>query len=318
MAWRLQTVGTSMPIMTSPTNALALCAVLLCLATRAAHAVPTEVDTSVTLRRMVQTATINLGHRESSVPFSYVDRQRQVVGYSQDLMMHVVDTLRQQLGLPALVIRMVPVTSQNRIALVQNGSVDLECGSTTHNRQRARQVGFSVSIFHSSTRLLTRRDAGIASLKDLAGRRVVVTTGTTGERTLMLYAETSGVKFEWIRVRDHGDAFAMLQSGRGDAFFMDEALLYGQRSQALKPDDWVIVGEPMAPEVYACMFRKDDPVFKSWVDASISQWMRSGAALRTYHKWFQSPLPGGGPNLNWPPPDALLDLYRAPNDRPLD
>lgn len=233
-------------------------------------------------------------------------------------MMKVVESIKRELQLPALVIRLVPVTSQNRIPLVQNGSVDIECGSTTHNRQRARQVGFSVSIFHTSSRLLVRRNAGINGMRDLAGRWVLVTTGTTGERALLLYAETSGMRFDVVRVRDHGEAFAMLQAGRGDAFFMDEALLYGQRAKANRPEDWEIVGEPMAAEVYGCMLRKDDPQFKAWVDRALTELMQSGEALKIYQRWFQSALPDGGANLNWPPPEALLELYRAPNDRPLD
>ncbi len=291
--------------------------VFLCSLFCAALPVHADALASPTLQRIAQTATISLGHRESSVPFSYYDARRQVVGYSHDLMLRVVQEVRAELKLPALVVRLVPVTSQNRIPLVQNGSVDLECGSTTHNRQRARQVAFSVSIFHTSSRLLTPRSSGIQELSDLKGRRVLVTAGTTSERALMLHAETTGSRFDVVRSRDHGEAFAMLQAGRAEAFLMDEALLYGQRAKVNQPEDWVVVGQPLAPEVYACMMRKDDPAFKALVDRSLTTLMRSGEALRIYQRWFQSPLPDGGPNLNWPPPDALLQLYRSPNDQPL-
>ncbi|MGS5085754.1 transporter substrate-binding domain-containing protein [Hydrogenophaga sp. A37] len=270
-----------------------------------------------TLQKISQTATISLGHRESSVPFSYYDGRRQVVGYSQDLMLAVADSIKKELKLPALAVKLVPVTSQNRIPLVQNGSVDLECGSTTHNRERARQVAFSVSIFQTSSRLLTRVDSGVTGLADLNGRRVLVTAGTTSERQLMLHSESTGLKVDIVSAKDHGEAFEQLQSGRAVAFLMDDAVLYGLRAKADRPEDWRVVGQPMAAEVYACMLRKDDTAFKAVVDRSLTQLMRSGEALKIYRRWFQSPIPPKGLNLNWPPPDALLDLYRSPTDQPL-
>ena len=270
-----------------------------------------------TLEKISRTATINLGHRESSVPFSYYDGKHQVVGYSHDLMLAVVERIRKDLRLPALTVKLVPVTSQNRIPLVQNGSVDLECGSTTHNRERARHVAFSVSIFQTSSRLLTRHDSGIQELADLKGRRVAVTVGTTSERSLLLHSESTGMRFDIVTVKDHGDGFNRVQSGHAAAFLMDEAMLYGLRVRADRPADWRVVGQPMAAEVYACMLRKDDPQFKALVDRSLTELMQSGEALKIYRRWFQSPIPPKGLNLNWPAPEALLELYRSPNDRPL-
>lgn len=270
-----------------------------------------------TLQKISQTATINLGHRESSVPFSYYDSRRQVVGYSHDLMLKVVDDIKAELRLPALTLKLVPVTAQNRIPLVQNGSVDLECGSTTHNRERARQVGFSVSIFLASSRLLTSKASGIKDFPDLAGRRVVVTAGTTPERQLLLRNEAQGQRIKMVTAKDHGEAFTLLQAGQVDAFMMDDGLLYGLRAKADRPDDWHVVGRPTAAEAYACMLRKDDPAFKAVVDRSLSGLMQSGEALRIYRRWFQSPIPPKGLNLNWPPPDSLLQLYRNPTDEPL-
>lgn len=270
-----------------------------------------------TLEKISRTATISLGHRESSVPFSYYDSKRQVVGYSHDLMLAAVERIRRELKLPALAVKLVPVTSQNRIPLVQNGSVDLECGSTTHNRERARQVAFSVSIFVTSSRLLTRHGSGIEELADLKGRRVAVTAGTTSERSLLLHAEATGTRFDILKVKDHGDGFNSVQEGRAAAFLMDEAMLYGLRAKADRPGDWRVVGQPMAAEVYACMLRKDDPRFKALVDRSLTELMQSGEALKIYRRWFQSPIPPKGLNLNWPAPEALLELYRSPNDRPL-
>lgn len=270
-----------------------------------------------TLEKISRTATISLGHRESSVPFSYYDSKRQVVGYSHDLMLAVVERIRRELKLPALAVKLVPVTSQNRIPLVQNGSVDLECGSTTHNRERARQAAFSVSIFVTSSRLLTRHGSGIDELADLKGRRVAVTAGTTSERSLLLHAEATGTRFDILKVKDHGDGFNSVQDGRAAAFLMDEAMLYGLRAKADQPGEWRVVGQPMAAEVYACMLRKDDPRFKALVDRSLTELMQSGEALKIYRRWFQSPIPPKGLNLNWPAPEALLELYRSPNDRPL-
>lgn len=270
-----------------------------------------------TLEKISRTATISLGHRESSVPFSYYDSKRQVVGYSHDLMLAAVERIRRELRLPALAVKLVPVTSQNRIPLVQNGSVDLECGSTTHNRERARQAAFSVSIFVTSSRLLTRHGSGIEELADLKGRRVAVTAGTTSERSLLLHAEATGTRFEILKVKDHGDGFNSVQDGRAAAFLMDEAMLYGLRAKADQPGEWRVVGQPMAAEVYACMLRKDDPRFKALVDRSLTELMQSGEALKIYRRWFQSPIPPKGLNLNWPAPEALLELYRSPNDRPL-
>lgn len=277
-----------------------------------------KAETSLpTLEKISRTATINLGHRESSVPFSYYDGKHQVVGYSHDLMLAVVQHIRKELKLPALTVKLVPVTSQNRIPLVQNGSVDLECGSTTHNRERARHAAFSVSIFQTSSRLLTRRESGIRELSDLTGRRVAVTAGTTSERSLLLYSESTGMRFDIVTVKDHGDGFNRVQAAQAEAFLMDEAMLYGLRVRADRPEDWRVVGQPMAAEVYGCMLRKDDPRFKALVDRSLIELMQSGEALKIYRRWFQSPIPPKGLNLNWPAPDALLELYRSPNDRPL-
>lgn len=271
-----------------------------------------------TLKRIADTGTINLGHRESSVPFSYYDNKRQVVGYSHDLMLRVLDAVKAELGLPALTIRLVPVTSQNRMAMVQNGAVDIECGSTTHNRERARQVAFSVSIFRVGTRLMTARDSGIHGFADLPGKRVVVTAATTSERLLRLFNESIGRKFTILVASDHGESFAMLESGRADAFMMDDALLYGERAKAQHPERWHVVGLPMSSEVYGCMMRKSDQQLKRIVDAALAGLMRSGEAQRIYTRWFQKPILPRGINLDWPPSPDLLELFRSPNDRPID
>ena len=274
-----------------------------------------RADDSATLTRIAQTGVINLGHRESSVPFSYYDSKKQVIGYSHDLMLRVVDAVKAELKLPALTIKLVPVTPQNRIPLVQNGAVDLECGSTSHNLERERQVAFSVSIFMIGTRLITGVNSGIKDFADLAGRKVVVTAGTTSERLLQTFNEREGGELAIVAARDHGESFQALEAGKVDAFMMDDALLYGERAKAKNPDDWVVVGKPMSSEVYGCMMRRDDTAFKQVVDRALVRTMTSGAALKIYAKWFQRPIPPKGLDLNWPPSDALLELYRHPNDR---
>ena len=271
-----------------------------------------------TLEKIAATSTISLGHRESSVPFSYYDNKHQVIGYAHDLMLKAVEGIRSELKLAAITIKLVPVTSQNRIPLVVNGTVDLECGSTTHTGDRATKVAFSNTIFVVGTRLLTGRGSGVKDFPDLTGRRVVVTAGTTSERLLRKYNEEHAAAIKIITAKDHGESFRELESGRAAAFMMDDALLYGERAKAMNPDAWVVVGTPMSNEAYACMMRKDDPAFKKVVDASLARVMTSGEAMRLYARWFNQPIPPKGLNLNWPASDAVRELYRAPNDRPIE
>ncbi|WP_130480702.1 transporter substrate-binding domain-containing protein [Sphaerotilus mobilis] len=290
------------------------------LATLAGLALPVRAqgDVDRTLDRIAQTGTISLGHREASVPFSYYDARRQVVGYSHELMLRVLDTVKAELKLPALTIKLVPVTAQNRIPLLQNGTVDLECGSTTHNVAREREVAFSHSIFVIGTRLMVPRGSRVRDFADLGGKRVVVTAGTTSERLLRTYAEQRGLALTIEATKDHDASFRRLEAGAADAYMMDDALLHGVRARALRPDDWEVVGQPMSTEVYACAMRRGDAEFKRVVDAGLARLMLTGEALRIYQRWFQRPIPPRGLNLAWPPSDALLALYRSPNDRPRD
>lgn len=271
-----------------------------------------------TLDKIRETGAITLGHRESSIPFSYYNDQQQVIGYSQELMLKVVEALRAELNTPDLKVRMMPVTSANRISLVQNGTVDLECGSTTHNRERAQQVAFSNSLFVVSTRLLTRTDSGIQDFPDLAGKNVVTTAGTTSERLLRKLNEDKQMGMNIISAKDHGESFLTLQTGRAVAFMMDDALLYGERAKARKPDLWQVVGTPQSKEAYGCMLRKGDAPFKALVDQALAKAMTSGEAARIYDKWFMNPIPPKGLNLNMPLPDEIRALYAAPNDQPFD
>ena len=270
-----------------------------------------------TLQKIKESKTISLGHRESSIPFSYYDDKQQVVGYSHELMLRVVDAVKKELGLPDLRVKLTPITSQNRIPLVQNGTIDLECGSTTNNLERQKQVAFSNTIFVIGTRLLTRKDSGIKDFPDLAGKNVVTTAGTTSERLLRTMNEEKRLQMNVISAKDHGEAFLTLQSGRAVAFMMDDALLAGEMAKARKPGEWHIVGTPQSREAYGCMMRKDDPRFKKLVDATLAEAMTSGEAEKLYEKWFRSPIPPKGLKLDLPLSDEMKELFRSPNDEAL-
>lgn len=279
---------------------------------------PAQAQAPDTLQRIAQTGVVNIAYRESSVPFSYYDSHHRVVGYSYELALKAVEELRRELKLPSLTIRQVPVTSQNRIPMLQNGSVDIECGSTTHNRERAKQAAFSVSIFVISTRLMVHKNSDIRDFADLAGKRVVVTAGTTSERLLRTYAEAQGVRMQIQAVRDHGVSFELLERGEADAFMMDDALLYGERAKARRPDDWILVGQPMSSEVYACMMRREDHALREIVDRALVRYMKSGEIMALYERWFQRPIPPSNLNLDWPPTPALREFYRSPQSKSLD
>ncbi len=278
-------------------------------------ATPALSQESATLKKIKDTGTITLGHRESSIPFSYYNDQQQVIGYSQEMMLKVVDAVKAELRLAKLDTKMMPVTSANRIILVQNGTVDIECGSTTNNLERQKQVAFSTTIFIIGTRLMTKKDSGIRDFADLAGKNVVTTAGTTSERLLRKMNEDRQMKMNIISAKDHGESFLTLETGRAVAFMMDDALLYGEIAKAKKPGDWVVVGKPMSEEAYGCMLRKDDPGFKKVVDVALTKAMTSGEAEKIYAKWFLSPIPPKGLNLNMPLPDDMKALYKAPNDK---
>jgi glutamate/aspartate transport system substrate-binding protein len=268
-----------------------------------------------TLKKIKDSGSITLGHRESSIPFSYYDDKQQVVGYSHELALKVVDAIKKQLNLPNLQVKLNPVTSQTRIPLVQNGTIDLECGSTTNNTERQKQVAFSNTIFQISTRLLTKKNSGINDFPDLAGKTVVTTAGTTSERLIRKMNEEKKLGMNVISAKDHGEAFLMTESGRAVAFMMDDALLAGERAKARNAGDWAIVGKPQSFEAYGCMMRKDDPQFKKAVDDALAAVMKSGEIEKIYSKWFMSPIPPKGLNLSFAISDELKALYKSPNDK---
>jgi glutamate/aspartate transport system substrate-binding protein len=278
-------------------------------------AAPALAQESPTLKKAKETGTLTLGHRESSIPFSYYNDQQQVIGYSQELMMKAVEGVKENLKLAKLDTKLMPVTSANRITLIQNGTIDIECGSTTNNLERQKQVGFSTTIFIVGTRLLTKKDSGVKDFPDLAGKNVVSTAGTTSERLLRKMNEDKQMKMNIISAKDHGEAFLTLETGRAVAFMMDDALLFGEIAKAKKPADWAVVGTPQSEEAYGCMVRKDDPGFKKVVDAALTKAMTSGEAEKIYTKWFLNPVPPKGLNLNMPLSNDMKALYKAPNDK---
>lgn len=268
-----------------------------------------------TLKKIKDSDVISLGHRESSIPFSYYDDKQQVVGYSHEISLKIVDAVKRQLHMSKLDVKLTPITSQNRIPLVQNGTIDLECGSTTNNTERQQQVAFSNTIFVIGTRLMTKKNSGIKDFPDLAGKNVVTTAGTTSERLLRKMNDDNNMKMNIISAKDHGESFLTLESGRAVAFMMDDALLYGERAKAKRPDDWVVVGTPQTREAYGCMLRKDDAAFKKVVDETIAHMQTSGEAAKLYNKWFLHPIPPKGLNLNFPMSDDMKALFKNPNDK---
>lgn len=216
--------------------------------------------------------------------------------------------------MPDLKIRYNLVTSQNRIPLVSNGTVDLECGSTTNNQERQQQVAFSVGFFQVGSRLLTAKDSGIQDFTDLKGKKLVTTAGTTSERYIRQHEKELGIG-EIISAKDHAESFLMLQSGRAAAFMMDDILLAGEKSKATDPDKWVIVGTAPIQEIYGCMLRKGDAEFKQVVDDAIKATYSSGEINQMYNKWFQQPIPPKNINLNFEMSDQLKDLIANPHDR---
>jgi glutamate/aspartate transport system substrate-binding protein len=283
--------------------------------TAALAATPSLAQDSPTLKKIKDAASITLGHRESSVPFSYYNDNQEVIGYSQTLMLKVVDAIKDDLKLVKLDVKLMPVTSANRITLVQNGTIDMECGSTTNNTERQKQVSFSDTIFVIGTRLAAAKDSGVKDFADLAGKNVVTTAGTTSERIIRKMNEDQKMNMNIISAKDHGESFLTLETGRAVAFMMDDALLYGAIAKAKQPDKWTVVGTAQSKEAYGCMLPKDDAGFKAVVDAALAKLMISGEAEKIYATWFTSPIPPKSLNLGMPLSDDMKALYKAPNDK---
>lgn len=271
-----------------------------------------------TLRKIKDADLMVLGYRESSVPWSYLGENQKPIGYSHEVAIKVYDAVKAELGMPALQLREIPITAQNRISLMQNGTIDLECNGTTNTSERRKQVAFSDTIAYTQTQLLTKRKSGIKEFDDIKGKTVVVTAGTTSERYLRKWNDERKANVNVVAARDHSQGFLMLQTDRADAFFMDRDVLGSLLTKAPDKADYIITGKPQTKEALACMLRKDDPHFKALVDRVIAKMQTSGEAAKMYDKWFMSPIPPDGVVLNAPLTEAMRELYAHPNDQSFD
>jgi glutamate/aspartate transport system substrate-binding protein len=275
-------------------------------------------DLTGTLRKVHDTGVIVLGTRESSIPFSYYDENQSVIGYSQEIALKIVGVVEQRLGMPNLRVKTVPITSQNRIPLVQNGTIDFECGSTTNTFERENQAAFSDSIFLYGIRFITRKGSGVKDFPDLAGKTVATTAGSSDERMLRKMNEEKHMNMTVISAKDHAESFMNVTTGRAVAFVMDEPLLYGERAKSKDGKNYIVTGTPPVSENYACMFRRGDPQFKTLVDDTVSRMQTSGEMAKLYTKWFTQPIPPNGMNLQYPLSAEMKELFAHPNDKALD
>jgi len=271
-------------------------------------------ELSGTLQKIKDSGTILLGHRESSIPFSYFDKKDKVVGYAVDLCYRVADAVRTRLGLGKLEVKLVPVTPANRIQYVLNGSVDLECGSTSNNLEREKVVAFSVTYFVTANRFVSKKSANLKSLDDLKGKTVVSTIGTTNLKQISELNLQRHLGLNIIAAKDHGEAFHMLETGRAAAFAMDDILLYSLVANSSSPSDYAISSEALSVEPYAIMLRQNDRPFKKIVDDTLTALYRNGGLTPIYAKWFLSPIPPNGVNLNVPMSASLGRVVEMPTD----
>ena len=269
-----------------------------------------------TLDKVKASGSITVAYRESSIPFSYLDDKAQPVGFGWEICQRIVDEVKKATGRADLKVATQSVTSANRIPLLVNGTIDIECGSTTNNSDRAKQVTFATNYFYTGTRLLVKANSPVKNYADLAGKKVVSTTGTTNYRIMRSYNEEKKLGFELIAAKDHSESALLVEAERADAFAMDDILLYGLKASAQNPAGLAVVGEALQVEPYAIMLRKDDPTFKALVDGTLARMMDSGDFERLYRKWFQSAIPPKGINLNAPMSKELLDNLKAKSDRP--
>jgi glutamate/aspartate transport system substrate-binding protein len=271
-----------------------------------------------TLTKIKDSGAISIGVRESSGALSYTLGDGKYAGFHTEMAQHIAADLQKQLGLAKLEVKYQPVTSQNRIPLVQNGTVDLECGSTTNNATRQKDVSFAVTTYVEEVRIAVKANSGITSIAQLNGRNVATTTGTTSVQLLRKHERATGVDFKEVFGKDHADSFLLLESGRADAFVMDGQILAGNIARAKNPADFKIVGEVLSVEPIACMMRKDDPAFKKAVDASIVAQIKSGELAKLYDKWFMQPIPPTNTKVGLPLSDATKAAWANPNDKPVE
>ena len=286
------------------------------LISQAVHA--NEAPLQGALKKISESGTLTLGYRDASIPFSYIgDNSGKPMGYSVDLTSKIVERVQKQLGDKPLKVKYNLVTSQTRIALVQNGTVDLECGSTGVTAERQKQVAFSYGFIYVKGQLLTAKDSGINGFDDLREKNVVTTAGTTNERFIKRYSADNKMGMNVISAKDHGEAFKMLETGRAAAFYMDDALLYGERAKARDPHKWVVVGHEQSREIYSCMVRKDDPQFLAAVNSTLADLYQSGEISDIYQRWFEQPIPPNNLNLQFPMTAELKHIIANPTSDPV-
>ena len=271
---------------------------------------------SATLDKIKQSGEMTLAYRESSIPFSYLGDKGQPIGFGFEICEKVVDAVKKATGRSDLKLKYQAVTSGNRIPLLQNGTIDIECGSTTNNSERAKQVAFATNYFYTGTRFLVKAGTKVDSIDDLKGKKVVSTTGTTNFKILRNLNEEKHLNMDLIGAKDHADAALMVETGRAVAFGMDEILLHGLRASSRDPASLAVVGKAIQVEPYAIMVRHDDAGFKKLVDDTLAGMMKSGEFTTLYEKWFMSPIPPKGINLNAPMPPELKENLTALSDKP--
>ena len=276
----------------------------------------TGAQAADTLAKIASSNKITMAYRESSVPFSYLDGPSKPIGFSVDLSNAIVAAVKQKLGKPDLEVNWMSVTSQNRIPLLSNGTVDVECGSTTNNTARAKDVAFAINHFYTGTRLLVKKAANVKDYADLKGKKVAITTGTTNMLVVRKYNEENKLDLDILAAKDHADALLLVESDRAAAFAMDDILLYGLRSNSKNPAELEVVGEALQVEPYACMLPKDDPQFKALVDGVIVGMMKSGDFEKLYNKWFLGPIPPKNLPIGLPLSDELRQNIKTPSDKP--
>jgi glutamate/aspartate transport system substrate-binding protein len=281
-------------------------------------ALPVLAQASGTLKKVADAGSINIGIRESSYPLSYLDEKQQPIGYHIDICHRIVDAVKARLKLPALKIQYQPVTSQNRIPLVTNGTVDLECGSTTNNEARKKQVDFAPTTFVTNVRMAVKKSSGIQSLGQLGSKPVATTTGTTSVQLMRAHEKGKGIDFKEVYGKDHADSFLMLETDRAVAFVMDDNLLAGLIATSKAPANYAIVGEVLSIEPIAIMLRRGDPEFKKLVDDTVKGLMKSGEINKLYARWFMAPIPPKQVNLNFPMSELLKFLIASPSDAPAE
>jgi glutamate/aspartate transport system substrate-binding protein len=260
---------------------------------------------SMVLDRIKERGTINMGHRESSVPFSYIGNDGKPQGYSIDLCMKFVDAIKAEIEMPDLKINLVPVTSQTRIALMANGTIDLECGSTTNNLTRQKQVDYLPTTFITGTKIASKKGSGIKEIEDLEGKTVALSLGTTNEKAIKRVAEANGINIKTLMVKDHPQGWLSVETGRADAYASDDVLLYGLVSKSKNPADFQVTGRFLSFDPYGIMVPQNDSLYRRLGTATLADMMRSGEIHKIYDKWF-NPGPTG---INMPMSDTLRTAF---------